>query len=95
MSQQSMSKDKQIREILCYFSNLKDNDVPDRQFMWNKINTWSPFSTEELISKAQKNRISENKDNIDDQIEIKSNVIMQRIKIKETISSARKPLDPH
>ena len=61
---------KLIPDILCYFQDLKDNQLSDRQFMWNVLNTLRPFTTEELINKAQKNRSVENDDNIDDLNEI-------------------------
>ena len=67
---------------------MKDNEVPDRQFMWNVLDTLRPFTTEELISKAQKNRSVDNEDNIDDLIEIAPEFLrklknMTMIKVRE------------
>ena len=56
--------------MYCVILYLKDNEVPDRQYMWNILNTLKPFNTKELISNAQKNRSIDNEDNIDDLIEI-------------------------
>ena len=61
-----MAEGKLIPDVLRYFPDLKDNEIPDRQYMWKILNTLKPFATKELISNAQKNQSIENEDNIDD-----------------------------
>ena len=63
-------KIKDIDEISEYFPDLKEGELPDRNYMWNVLNTLKPNSTKSIIKAALKNRSIENEGDSDNMIEI-------------------------
>ena len=63
-------KIKDIDEISEYFLDLKEGELPDRNYMWNVLNTLKPNSTKSIIKAGIKNRSIENEGDSDNMIEI-------------------------
>ena len=63
-------KIKDIDEISEYFPDLKEGELPDRNYMWNVLNTLKPNSTKSIVKAALKNKSIENEGDSDNMIEI-------------------------
>ena len=63
-------KVKNLPDVKDYFPDLKENELPDREFMWNILHTLKPRSTKTLIDKAMKNRGVDNEETKDNMVEI-------------------------
>ena len=63
-------KVKSFDSLKAYFPDLKDNEYPDRQFMWNILSILKPKMTNTLVEDAIKNRGVENEEDKEDLIKI-------------------------
>ena len=61
---------KGIDDIAEYFPDFGENELPDRHFMWDVLNTIKPRTTKKLIDTAIQNRGVDNEEDKDDLIEI-------------------------
>ena len=61
---------KAIDYINQYFPDFGESELPDRQFMWDVLNTVRPRTTQRLIETAIQNRGVDNEEDKDDLIEI-------------------------
>ena len=61
---------KAIDDINQYFLDFRESELPDRQFMWDVLNTVRPRTTQRLIENAIQNRGVDNEEDKDDLIEI-------------------------
>ena len=61
---------KEVEELAKYFPTLKDNELPDRAFLWGILGTLRREVWQKLIDEARKVRGKNSLENIDDLIEI-------------------------
>ena len=50
---------KEISEIIQYFPEMKEKELPERDYMWVIISTINPEATMKIVKDARKNRKSE------------------------------------
>ena len=68
---------KEVPELNQYFPELKENELPERDYMWTVISTINPEATSKLIKDSRKNRRSEYKIDQDQLVEIEE-VVTQK-----------------
>ena len=50
---------KEIPEMIQYFPEMKEKELPERDYMWVIISTINPEATMKIVKDARKNRRSE------------------------------------
>ena len=61
---------KELNDVKDYFPDLKDGQLPDREFMWDIIHTLKPMTTKSLINNALEGRGLANEESKDNMVEI-------------------------
>ena len=61
---------KEVPELLKYFPDLADNELPDRTFLWTVLSTLRPDGWKIMLEEARKARCKQSEDNNDEFIEI-------------------------
>ena len=64
------SKVKNFESLKSYLIDLKDNEYPGRQFMWDILSTLKPKTTNTLVEDAIKNKGVESKEDKESLIKI-------------------------
>lgn len=72
---------KDLEDVRDYFPDLKEKELPDREFMWNVLNTLKPVTTQTLINDSLKNRGLDNEENQEDMVEIAPEYLEKLMKI--------------
>ena len=61
---------KDIPDLMKYFQEFDENELPDRSFMWGMLFTLRRDEWVKLVDEARKRRCQEEKENKDEFIEI-------------------------
>ena len=61
---------KDVSDLVEFFPNLKQNELPDRAFMWGILSTKRREAWKSLLEEARKARGKNNNENTNDLIEI-------------------------
>lgn len=61
---------KEVDELVEYFPDMKEGELPERHFLWSIVCTKRKEETEELVKQARAQRSSSSEEKVDDLIEI-------------------------
>ena len=61
---------KVVDELNAYFLDYRDNELPEREFIWGVISTIRPEETTKLVSDARKSRGVKKEENQDELVEV-------------------------
>ena len=73
---------KNIEDLKIYFTDLKVNELPEREFMWTVVSSIMPIALRNLVREAQKSLEKDYEEKDSDLVEIDP-IIFE--KIKETV----------
>ena len=68
---------KEIPELLKYFSDFKENQLPDRSFLWSILGTLRTKECRQLLEDARKARSKNSEENKEELIEIDPDYLNQ------------------
>ena len=68
---------KEIDDLLEYFPDMKENELPERDYLWWVISTLKYDETKKLVDDARKSRSYEGHTNNDDFIEVDNEIFKE------------------